>query len=625
MVPSRFEVVRELPRTASGKVDRRAVARGVRGEGEEGGGAEPRDEVERMLAGIWREVLGVERVSLGDHFFELGGDSILGLRVVARARQSGMKLSPGALFEFPLLADLAAHAREGSNGAVGQASDALMAAAAPMAPLVAIGKGVEVGARAARSVPLTPIEHWFFDRIGEDFHHWNLPLALEVHGLSPRTVERALGDLVARHDALRLRFDRDDTGAWRQRVAPPDPVDAPRLERISCAGADPHAWESALEESAVAAQSGLDLSRGPLLRAVWLEPDAGRPARLLVAAHHLIVDVVSWRVLAEEMERACAAIEGGRKAEFPQAGESFALWAERLSSAASGFEDELPYWLEASTAPIPPLPRDGAGPDGLEGAAHAVTFQLSAEETHTLLNEARRAHHSGVEEMLLTALFGALARWNGSSRQRVEVEGHGRETGRFPDLDLSRSVGWFTILAPLAVDLRGADDPAARVCVVKEARRAMPGRGLGWGVLRWLQTGEATRALREAPQAEVSFNYLGMLDAGNTLPSHFQLAAFPVGPTRSPRARRTHLVEVDAHVLGGVLELRVLGSTPAHRIETLERFAAQILDELRTLLGQGFAPSKASWATSDFPESDLEAAELERLLSRLAVANRGER
>jgi non-ribosomal peptide synthase protein (TIGR01720 family) len=226
----------------------------------------------------------------------------------------------------------------------------------------------------------------------------------------------------------------------------------------------------------------------------------------------------------------------------------------------------------------------------------------------------------------LTAVFGALVRWTGSPRQRIEIEGHGRETGRFPDVDLSRSVGWYTTLAPLAVDFLGLDTPDARVERVKYARASMPGRGLGWGVLRYLHAGRETRSFREAAPPEVSFNYLGVLDAGKGLPSSFRLADLPMGPTRSPRARRTHLLEIDAHVLGGILEVRLLGSPQAHTPETQERVAAWIVEELRSLLTHARAGDIGGLqAASDFPEAGLDAASLERLLSRLAGSRRGDR
>ncbi|HVR99983.1 MAG TPA: condensation domain-containing protein, partial [Thermoanaerobaculia bacterium] len=474
----------------------------------------------QALARVWSLVLGLPRVGARESFFELGGDSILAMQVVSRARQAGLLLTPQDLFRHPTIAELAAVA--------GAAS-----AAVP-------GQGPVQG-----PVPLTPIQRWFFEQVTADPHHYNQALLLEVDPqVEPRLLERAWDLLVAHHDALRLRFVQED-GGWRQHNAAAE--ESTVFCRIDLSRLPAGLQGAAVQEAAPALQASLDLARGPLLRVALFERRENRPHLLLVIVHHLAVDGVSWRILLEDLQSLCGG-EPGLAAKTT----SFQQWAGLLRQQAVPAV-EAAYWQEVTSRPAGRLPLDLAGDSNTWGSLDQVTVSLAARETRTLLQEA-----------LLAALAQVLHRWTGHAELLLDLEAHGREA---PDgVDLTRTVGWFTSLFPVRLDLRGAT-----LETVKEQLRAVPRGGVGYGLLR------------ADCRPEMSFNYLGRFDTG----PRFRLSEAGVGPTRSPRARRAHLLEIDSGVSEDRLVIVWSYSRELHRRSTIEALAAEHAAALRVLIEHG--------------------------------------
>ncbi|MCP4656649.1 MAG: AMP-binding protein, partial [bacterium] len=586
MVPAVFVALDALPLAATGKVDLRALP----DPGAESGSATrrylaPRTPEEEILAGIWAEVLGVERVGVDDDFFVLGGDSILSIQIVARARRAGLELTPQQLFQHHTIAELAAGAATG---------------------LVAVAEqGPVTGA-----VALTPIQRWFFEHPLPRPEHWNQSLLLGVgHRLDPAALAAALERLLAHHDALRLRFRRE-AGGWRQEIGPPAPP--PPLTAVDLtAVASPHR-SAAITAAAARTQTSLDLGRGPLLRAVCF--DLGDPpARLLLVIHHLAVDAVSWRLLLEDLETAYDALSRGREPVLPAKTTSYKAWAERLEGHATSEETaaELDGWLAAAGA-VAPLPVDGERRTNLEASAAAVTVELSPEETRSLLKEVPNAYRTRINDVLLAALARALAWWTGREEVVIDLEGHGREE-LDEDVDLARTVGWFTAIYPLRLDLSAAAGPGELLKTVKEQLRAVPRHGIGHGLLRYLRRGEELAAL---PQPEVSFNYLGRVDQGVAGSSRWLAVPEASGPDRGPGGPRTHLLAIDGAVTGGRLRMSWSYGTGVHDRATVEAVAGDFLTTLRELIDHCLSPEAGGYTPSDFPLARIDQA----LLDRLAAA-----
>jgi len=457
-----------------------------------------------------------------------------------------------------------------------------------------------------------------------------MPLLLRLpDAVDPLRLERAVAALVECHAALRARFPRDgrDGEIRRQEIAP---AGGPVPFAVIDLAALPEARRAAaITAGCTALQAGLDLSdleRGPLFRAVLFAGPAGEPPRLFLLAHHLIMDGVSWRVLLADLTAADTRLRRGEPARLPAPPVSWRRWAERLAAAAAGedLRSELPLWEEVVHAVAPPLPIDlpGRPEQNTAGTAEQVAVELDGETTRALLQRVPEVHHAGIEEALLSALVRALAPWIGAPVLFLDLEGHGRQgeavaaAGEEP-LDLSRTVGWFTAVSPVRLDLRGAETPGAALRAVKETLRGLlqrgPSKGLGYGLLRWLGSAETAARLTPAVPPGLLFNYLGQLDAALGA-GGIGLAPEPAGPDHAPGGQRSHLLEINAYVLGGRLGITWAFSPAFHRRATIERLAEAFQEALRDLAA---AREEAVATPADFPEAELDQESLAGLLARL--------
>jgi len=594
MVPAVFELLEALPRTHTGKLDRPRLAgmRGARVAAERVAGT-PGTPREVLLAEVWCEVLHVEKVGVDDNFFALGGDSILSIQIVARARLRGLRITPKQVFQNQTVAELAAVATT-----VDGADDA---SAEP-----AIGP-----------LPLTPIQHWFFAAELLDPAHFNQAVLFAVQRpRDPALLSWVVDLLVRHHDALRLRFHRVD-GGWRQDYAPSG--GAPPFTRIDLSALDPGRWSPAIERAADQVQRSLDLTAGPILRVALFDGAGPEPGRLLVVVHHLAVDGVSWRIILEDLQTAYEALVAGGEGVLPPRTTSFQKWAERLAAYAGSpvLLGELENWLAVPPRAVAPLPVDlpGAAEDNDERAAETVSIVLDAETTRALLQELPVASHTRIEEVLLTALARAFSAWTGETGLLVELEGHGREE-LFEDLDLSRTVGWFTTIYPAFLDLAGAGGTGEALKAVKEQTRRIAHRGIGFGLLRYLGPANAIACLAAQPRPEVSFNYLGQFEQVGTEGALFLPARESAGEVRGRGWARRHLLEISGLVAGGRLGFEWRYSRYLHRRATIETLADRFTAELRALIEHGRGDEAAAYIPSDFPLIQAEQSQLDRLLSK---------
>jgi non-ribosomal peptide synthase protein (TIGR01720 family) len=401
--------------------------------------------------------------------------------------------------------------------------------------------------------------------------------------------------LVRHHDALRLRFDRTEAG-WRQVHAEGQGDSEIACERIDLSELDGRAQRAALTAYANGLQGSLDLAAGPLLRAALV--DLGREGqRLLLIIHHLVVDGVSWRLLLEDFAAAVKALQRGGEVALAAKTTSYQCWAEQLVAYAgsAAARCELAYWQGVPWSDAGRLPLDHPAGANTAGSVRMVSTLLSAAETKALLQDVPSVYHTKINDVLLTALVEAFADWTGQRTLLVDLEGHGREA-LFADIDTSRTVGWFTSLFPVLLDAGLATDPGAALKTVKEQLRAVPSRGIGYGLLRYLG-GDA--AALPAVEPEISFNYLGQLDGGSAdVP--FRFAAEDVGALQGAGNARAHLIDISAHVRDGRLQVQWAYSTAIHQTSTIEAVAASFVAHLQDLIEHCEA-SEGGFTPSDFP------------------------
>jgi amino acid adenylation domain-containing protein/non-ribosomal peptide synthase protein (TIGR01720 family) len=622
MVPSVFVGVDRLPLLASGKVDRRALPAPV----SVGGGVfeGPVGVVEELLASVWAGVLGVDRVGRGDDFFALGGDSILSIQVVARAARVGLWLTPKLLFRYRTVAGVAPWVR------------AVSGAVLP-----------EQGVVSGGVVP-TPVMVWFLQGGLSVWGHYNQAVVLRVRGGVLRPVLRAaLAALVVHHDALRLRLSGGPGSGWRLGNAGIDGADCPGLLTVvdrSAVGRLPGGgWGQWWQQVTATAQAGIDLDSGCLLRAVLLPADNGddqqaRQARhggpdrhdddsnddsdddsddrLLLIVHHLAVDGVSWPILLEDLETAYRQAAADTPIRLPAKTTPFRTWAQRLHEHAHNPDllTELPHWTQVLSEETLTVPEDVDLSANTYGNAAVVSGRLDAEKTDSLL----RPGSAGVSafDTLLAALARTLADWTGKRRVVLELEGHGRSS-EWEDIDVSRTVGWFTTQYPFALDVPAGEDGEATRRRAHDALGAVPGDGLGYGLLRYGRSGDETAALRALPQPRIRFNYLGQVSVAGEEDALFTPAPDSTGPTADPLGLRRYLLDVTAIVVDGHLQVDWIHCPRIHPTPTVETLSEAFLRQLSDLLRTDTAGGASGPRPEDFPLAQLDAAQLEAIAAQL--------
>ncbi|MBG6849760.1 non-ribosomal peptide synthase/polyketide synthase [Pseudomonas aeruginosa] len=581
MVPAHLLFLERLPLTANGKLDRRALPAPDASRLQQDYAA-PRSELEQRLAAIWADVLKLGRVGLDDNFFELGGDSIISIQVVSRARQAGIRLAPRDLFLHQTIRGLAGVAVEGRG-----------LASAEQGPI-------------SGSTPLLPIQQMFFELDIPRRQHWNQSVLLEPgQALDGTLLETALQALLAHHDALRLGFRLED-GTW---CAEHRAVEAGEALLWQQSVADGQALEALAEQ----AQRSLDLGRGPLLRALLATLGDGSQ-RLLLVIHHLAVDGVSWRILLEDLQTAYRQLQAGQAVALPAKTSAFKAWAERLQAHArdGGLEGERGYWLAQLEGVSTELPCDDR--EGAQSVRHvrSARTELTEEATRRLLQEAPAAYRTQVNDLLLTALARVIGRWTGQADTLIQLEGHGREE-LFEDIDLTRTVGWFTSLFPLR--LSPVAELGASIKRIKEQLRAIPHKGLGFGALRYLGSAEDRAALAALPSPRITFNYLGQFDGSFSADSSalFRPSADAAGSERDSDAPLDNWLSLNGQVYAGRLGIDWSFSAARFSEASILRLADAYRDELLALIEHCCAADVEGVTPSDFPLAGLDQRQLDAL------------
>lgn len=563
MVPAAFVVMEALPMTPNGKVDRNALPASNFTDKEEEY-VPPRTATEKKLADIWSQVLGIESISIHDNYFNLGGDSILSTQIAGKVRQLGLEMKPKYLFQYQSIAELA-----------------------PVLEALKPSEPHEFGQREVTgSLPLTPIQRWLFEEVSVP-EHFNQSMILSVNSqISYEVLERALAHVVAHHDALRLRFAIGQSGWEQSYAACTDESPLKRIDlRDQSAPLQADAYAAALTE----AQRGFDLSEGMLLRAIYFDYGVEQAGKLALVIHHLAIDGVSWRILLDDLGTACQQLVASEALNLPSKTASYREWAHSLAAYATTdqLRAEQEYWLHQVNTPPPLIPLDC--PDGANTVASlAVSVSnLSSEQTRILLQEAPAAFGAQIDAILLAALGRAVSGWSGERRLFIHMEGHGREE-LFTDLDISRTVGWFTNMYPVMLEVKESADIHADIQVVKERLHRIPQRGIGYGLLRYMTEDDGiANQLRKLPRPMMSFNYLGQFNAewSKGEKALFTLVADTAGQDLAPDSERAHYVDVAAMVTSGRLHISLSYSENVHRKQTIENLARRFEGELRMLIG----------------------------------------
>jgi amino acid adenylation domain-containing protein/non-ribosomal peptide synthase protein (TIGR01720 family) len=565
MVPSLVVTLEELPIAASGKIDRKKLPDlpDLQLTGSEGS-REPIGEKEKILVDIWSSVLGMNRLGVSDNFFELGGDSIKAIQVVSRLRKFKYSLNISDIFLYPTVNQLSKHMKKTKR---------------------LIDQRLVVG-----DVQLTPIHAWFFAEYclntNRDFsivNHYNQSVMLQrKEGFDPEVIEQVFKEIILHHDALRMIYSFEDGKVVsRNRGQEGTLFDLDIFEFQDVGNADIH---TEMNMAANRIQQGMNLGDGPLVRLGLFKTSQGD--HLLIAIHHVVVDGVSWRILLEDFAVGYRQVITNLPVKFQEKTDSFQYWAGKLKeyAATPKAQKELAYWKAFNDKTYEPFPVDQpmAGDPGIKKqtiSKNSVNMVLTKEETENLLRKTNYAYTTTINDILLTALGLAIKDWAQINQVLINFEGHGRED-ILEDIDINRTVGWFTTHFPVALDLNRTTDLSYFIKQVKETFKQVPNRGIGYGILRYLDR-ENSEDLQLAPP--INFNYLGQFGQEEQSSSDiFGFSPMATGTNMNPEITSPHLIDINGMLLAGKLTLSFSYNNDKYEESTI----AKLVENYRLNLGK---------------------------------------
>ncbi|MEU7436128.1 amino acid adenylation domain-containing protein [Streptomyces sioyaensis] len=584
MIPARIVALTQLPLNANGKVDRSALPslEGERPEITEEYVA-PRTETEELLAQVWGEVLHVQRVGVRDNFFELGGDSILSIQMVAGARQVGIYLKPKDVFEHQTVAELAG--------------------VSTRSPLALTGD-------QSGTAALSPIQQWFFDECTVERNAFGHRYIADLEPTVDHDhLSAAFDALIRHHGALRARFHPTSDGSFIQEI--PDALVRSTPYSLSTTGVGADAEAVATELSLT-----LDLEQGEVIRGAIVPGADGDRDALVLVVHHIVVDVVSWGIVLDDLQTAYRRLAASQSVELPET-TAWRTWTGKLLDHAAhpGLQDEVKFWKGQLVDTPFPVGRAGEGPSTVE----SVTADLDADATDVLLRRMPNTHGTHINDSLLAALGAVLCEWTAGTGISVHVEGHGREE-LFDDVDLSRTVGWFTSMFPVLLTApRPGEDAMAGVRRVREHLDGMPHHGIGYGILRYLAGPDTRQTLAALPQPRVRFNYSGqtelMAAQGGFLRQRLSAADVTTGPNQHSLSDGAHDLEINTWVADGRLVTQWTFHTDRLDRDTVDRLAHRYTRTLRAVVDR--ARDGKEGAGMAVASSGLTSGDVEQLVKRI--------
>ncbi|MBF0229491.1 MAG: amino acid adenylation domain-containing protein [Desulfamplus sp.] len=612
MIPAHFVGLEKMPLNPSGKVDRRNLPapETMLSSSEDGSDAyTPKTPVEKTLLEVWQKVLGLSKIGIYDNYFNVGGDSIKAIQIVSLLAREDKLIEVRDIFQNPTIADLSRHVRQAKK---------------------AIDQAAVTG-----EVPLTPVQKWFFTHHKTSLHHFNqAQLISSSEPMNPESLKKALAAVQHHHDALRMTYNcptpsslpkgegnitlspvgRDGVGLIFGDIKGVEhPLDFEFIDLSKSPAPD-----VALTQQIEAAQSTINLENGPLMKSRLIRMPNGD--RLLLILHHLIVDGISWRILSEDINTAYKQIEACESVKLPAKTHSFKTWAEAINQFAtnSGTDlmEEINYWKSVESYQISELPFNG------QSAAKGQVYQkdtaslnicLDKEHTNNLLGNAHQALRTQTNDLLLTALARALSSWHGQSATRINLEGHGRED-ILKGVDINRTVGWFTSMYPVVLELPDNNDISYQVKHIKETLRKVPNNGVGYGILRYLTEITSTKAEIEwNTLPSISFNYLGQFDTD--IAQGFSIAKESAGKCIGDDVEITQDIDINSIITKDGLEISLTYNTKALTKRAMENLLENFRSELETVIDHLINKAETTLTPSDIDFDGLGIDELDDVLN----------
>ena len=591
MVPSYFTQLERMPVNQSGKIDKKILPEPDTGMSAAVEYAAPRNKTEETMARVWEKVLELERVGIKDNFFNLGGDSIKAIQVVSKLNSYQLKLELKDIFEHPFIEELSAYIKTTERTAA---------------------QGTVKG-----EVILTPIQSWFFEQGSEYRYHFNQSVMLyRKEGFDEEALRKVLDCVAEHHDALRIVM-REKAG----RIVLLNRGMEGTLYSLAVKDFTSMQFDQkAVEEETGILQSSMDLKQGPLVNAGLFKTKEGD--YLLLAIHHLVVDGISWRILFEDISTGYRQAVKGEEINFPAKTDSFQAWSEKLYAYAGSEElqKEIPYWSALEQTEVKLLPKEHAVSSRKYKDSDQVFMELDKIRTSRLIREVNKAYNTEINDILLAALGETISEWTGEDKVLINLEGHGREEIA-QDIDISRTVGWFTTQYPVILDMKETGSLSSRIKSVKESLRTIPGKGIGYGVLKYQTILPDEEMLQFNLNPEISFNYLGQFDQ-DIDSDLFALSDISAGETISPEMQLPYCLDIYGGVNNGKLQLHFTYLRGEYEKTTINRIAENFKRSLIQMIEHCASQDYTELTPADLSSAKITAQEVEAVYRVMEASKR---
>ncbi|MBJ6369742.1 non-ribosomal peptide synthetase [Snuella sedimenti] len=591
MLPSLLVELETMPLNQNGKIDRKQIPEADLTELKTTSYVAPISKTEMTLVNLWEDLLNVSKVGIDDNFFELGGDSIITIQLVSRAKREGYYFTPKDAFEnqtIRLLANFLENKFENE---------------------VVTEQGLLHG-----SFELTPVQNWFFDNEFPEMAHYNQSLLLDVTKKVSRTdLVKIIDILVDHHDAFRLQFEKKE-GKWEQYYT----VQNGELVYESIQTVSKEKLSETITEICNRAQKSLALDGGDLVRFVFIEtPENENANRLFIAAHHLVIDAVSWRILLDDLGECLTQLAAGKEFDLGQKGSSYRQFNSALIKYAESeaMETQISYWKNVANGLLK-LPVDMEGEKSLLKDVEHFNISLSQEVTKLLIKEANKAYNTEINDLLLSGLASCVGAYFNTSKVMVGLEGHGRED-IFNAIDVTGTIGWFTSFYPLQIDINTVRNTSDLIKSTKEQLRLIPDKGMGYGVLRYFHPSEEVRETLANVPWDIGFNYFGQFDntmSGGT--SEWLIRSTEsIGENLSPQTPFRTRLEINCSITGGQLHI-VFGYSPReYQQETIVAIAEGYIQKLQEIVQHCCEKGGVDFTPADYGlNGKIDYKELEEFL-----------
>ncbi|MBA4538661.1 amino acid adenylation domain-containing protein [Bacillus aquiflavi] len=581
MIPSHFIQIDKMPLTPNGKVDRKALP--LLEEGNMSKGIEyeaPRNEVEENLVSIWQDVLGVREIGINDSFFEVGGDSIKALQIVSKLSQVGFKLKIKDLFSNPKIKNLSKYIKSDFKKKKNE---------------IIQGK-----------VPLTPIQKRYFEINNKELNHYNQSFMLyREKGFDEKVIETVFNKIIEQHDALRMTYEKQNGAIIQYNRGLKEKCFDLYVFDLK----DEEDEQATVHQLATNIQKEVSILNGQIMKICIFKTSKGD--HLLIVIHHLVIDGVSWRILFEDFEMAYRQASLGKKIELGTKTDSYKEFSQKLIKYAESnkLRKEKKYWRDLAKTKVDFFPKMGMDTDNYENSK-ILRISLSREDTKKLLGETNKAYNTQINDILLTALLVTVREMTGNNRLKIMMEGHGREEV-IENVDVSRTIGWFTSMYPVYLDLGEEEEISMSIKMVKETLRKVPNNGIGYGILKYLAE-DADLLNDEA--APILFNYLGEIDKHVTN-KDFSPSSLSSGESIGAESVRDASIEIDSIVLDHKLTISTTFNDREYSEDTINMFNQKYKESLEMIIVHCVNKTETEKTSSDYGYDKMSLQELEELLN----------